>query len=526
MRWAWVCIGLATLIRLVYVQGFLLVPDETNYWQWGRHLDWGYHDQAPMIAWTIRLATFFLGHGELTVRLPSVVAMAVASVYLVLLSRQWFGAQVAMHTALMSNSIFIFNVGGLLATADGLQGVAWLGAAYHGARAIETGHWRQWLGSGAWFGFGMLSKFTVVLFLPCIVAYVVFSKRHRHYLKSIKPYCAYALGSLLFFPVIIWNAGHNWNSVRHVAYIGGADKAFHLHLNLVFEFILSQAGLLTPVVFSLLIAGWLRLIRFKLTSSQWIYSFLGWTSLPIVAGFTLLNLHSRVYANWACFGYLTAMVLMGAIYAPKPANLVHAGAPPPPPPPVSTVSVRWWYSAMGVSYALTGLVLLQVIFPIIPLPAKYDRIAKETLGWDALGRQVAQIHQSMPDSENTFIFGLKYQIASELAFYVPGQPQTVSINRWDRPNVYDYWWQEKDLLGRDGLGCIQGEYLQRLLTIFDRVEFDSVFQVHSSPGLFRSDFEAKPLKTFYIYRCYGFKGGLRWVPPNRNDIRRIKTTSK
>ena len=187
MRMAWVCIGLFTLVRLVYVNFFLLTPDEANYWQWARHLAWGYHDQAPMIAWTIRLATIVLGNTELAVRLPSAAAMTLSSVYLLLLARHWFGARVAWHTVLISQSVFIFNVGGLMATADGLQGAAWVGATYHAARALENGSWRQWGSSGIWFGLGLLSKYTVVLFLPCIVAYVVFSPYHRHYLKSIKP---------------------------------------------------------------------------------------------------------------------------------------------------------------------------------------------------------------------------------------------------------------------------------------------------------------------------------------------------
>ena len=58
----------------------------------------------------------------------------------------------------------------------------------------------------------------------------------------------------------------------------------------------------------------------------------------------------------------------------------------------------------------------------------------------------------MPAPERTFIFGLRYQTASEMAFYTPGKPHTVSINRWKRPNVYDYWWTDADLLGWDAVG--------------------------------------------------------------------------
>ena len=64
-----------------------------------------------------------------------------------------------------------------------------------------------------------------------------------------------------------------------------------------------------------------------------------------------------------------------------------------------------------------------------------DRTATEIQGWDQLGRKAADLRDTMPDPQRTFLFGLRYQTASELAFYTPGQPATVSINKWKRPNV-------------------------------------------------------------------------------------------
>ena len=88
-----------------------------------------------------------------------------------------------------------------------------------------------------------------------------------------------------------------------------------------------------------------------------------------------------------------------------------------------------------------------------------------------IGTGVADVFKNMPSPDNTFIFGLNYQISSELAFYVPGHPYTVSINRWSRPNVYEYWWQDSDLLGLDAVGCISNHFDKlKLLEVFDRVE--------------------------------------------------------
>jgi len=120
----------------------------------------------------------------------------------------------------------------------------------------------------------------------------------------------------------------------------------------------------------------------------------------------------------------------------------------------------------------------------------------------------------MPEPQQTFIFGLSYQVASELAFYTPGQPRTVSINRWERPNVYDYWWKDEDILGWDGIGVTYDSVsLSRLSQVFERVDPPEELVV------FRKESDTKPVKVFYLYRCYGFKGGLRWIPEDASDIR-------
>jgi 4-amino-4-deoxy-L-arabinose transferase-like glycosyltransferase len=512
MGLAWFLIALGTLFRLFYGQAFLLSADETNYWQWSRYLDWGYHDQAPLIAWTIRLATAILGNTELGVRLPSIASMTVASIYLTRIAHRWFSARIAFHTALISQTIFIFTVGGLLATADGLQGAACAAVCYHIAVALQQHTWRSWLLGGLWLGIGMLAKYTMVLMPACVLLFVLLSSQHRRILKSIKPYAASGLGVLIFVPVIAWNAANQWKSIRHVAYIGGANQSLGLHFNLPLEFLASQIGLLSPLVFLLIVLSWYRVIRRRYPPGQWIHLFLFCTSFPIVAGFGLLSLHTRVYGNWPCFGYVSAIVLAAAFWSPSEPSIAN------------TLKVKkiWWWT-VGSSLMITALALTQTVWPILPIPVKYDRAAQETVGWDRLGREVVSIQKEMPNPENTFIFGLSYQIASELAFYSPGNPLTVAINRWNRPNVYDYWWQDQDLIGRDAVGVIGDAGSQRrLLQVFEKVDPPTTVPLQRKSVWDNPQAPPATVKVYYIYRCYGFKGGLRWIPRSKDDIRVTK----
>jgi 4-amino-4-deoxy-L-arabinose transferase-like glycosyltransferase len=514
MRMAWLLIGLCTIGRIFYSQLLLLAPDEANYWQWARHLAWGYHDQTPLIAWAIHVTTGLFGHTELGVRLPSIVAMLVASAYAVLIARRWFSPRIAWHSAVLIQSVLAFNVGGLLATADGLQGAAWVATSYHTARGFEENKWRHWLLGGVCFGLGLLSKYSMIIILASIFFYALFSPKHRRRLISIKPYAGLAVGLLFFVPVIIWNAANNWNSFRHVAHLGGANESFSLHIDFLAEYIASQAGLLTPMVFVLICGSWWWVMRRRSSEDHWIHLFLFFTSFPIVICFAVLSLHTRVYANWPCAGYITAAVLTTGLWLTSSSDS-RGGRK-------DRVRPLWRWTVAS-SYVLTAAVLIHTVWPILPIPADIDRSAYEIKGWDKLGQTVADVQRTMPASSDTFIFGLSYQIASQMAFYMPGQPQTVSINRWTRPNVYDYWWQDRDLIGKDAIGILERPNKQkRLLKAFERVDPPIPSDLYAERGDPQAEGRSSPLKTFYLYRCYGFKGGLRWKPRHAGDIRAVQ----
>jgi len=516
---AWICIIGFAIFRLWYSHLFQLAPDETNYWQWGRHLAWGYHDQAPMLGWVIRLSTLFFGDSETAVRLPSILAMTVVAVYLLKIADHWFSPKIAFGTVILCHSILEFNIGGLLATPDGLQAAAWAGAGYHVARAYEEDTWFQWISGGLWFGFGMLSKFTMVVFLPCAFLYGLNSGLHRKRLTGIKPYIGAFLGSMLFAPVIFWNATHHWNSLRHVAFIGGANESFALHWKFLGDFFLSQAGLLSPLVFILVLLAWILAVKKRKNPEQWIYSYLFFTSFPMVAGFACLSLHTRIYGNWPGAGYVTACALGSALFVSKSGpgeTFSH------------TLGKKMWPWAVITSFLLTVLVLTQVIWRVFPIPLAWDRTSTELRGWRELGQMVGEMKNQMPRPETTFLFGLRYQTSSELAFYTPGQPDTVSINKWKRPNVYDYWITDNDIIGWDAVGVTDSpdSHVKTLNQVFQHVDPPRRLEIYRDRIWFKNDSGEKPVKSYYIYKAYDFKGGLAWQPPDSRDIRVYRNSSR
>jgi undecaprenyl-diphosphatase len=499
-RQVWLILALGLALRLLISGQFLLTPDEANYWQWSRYLDIGYHDHPPMIAWTIWLATRLFGQIEFAVRLPTIIGMSVASVYLCLLAARWFSWRTAVQAALLSQSLLLMNGSALIATPDGLLLPCWAAACFHAAVAIESGRQRDWLATGLCFGLGLLSKYTMLLFPASLFAFLLFSRERRAALLTRQPWIGLLAGLTLFAPVVLWNARNGWVTFRHVLFQGGVSgEASEFTLRYLWEFLGSQAGLLSPFVFLFLIAAWLRGWRSPLPPER--TRFLLWLSLPGFAAFLLLSLHGRIYGNWPAPAYLTALILAAALYGRQ----------------------RLWRFGIGVAAVISAALLLQLIQPALPVPAKWDRIAQETVGWDALAQRLELARQKMPQPEQTFIFGLRYQFASELAFYMPGQPKTVSINRWSRPNVYDFWFEEEPLVGMDAVGVHEHKGMDAVLReVFEEVAPEEVIiQRRSSPW-----FGSEELRRVYLVRCRGYKGGgLRWRPKLAGDIRAVAQSS-
>jgi undecaprenyl-diphosphatase len=495
---AWALLAALTLIRVFYAGQFPLSADEAYYWQWSRYLELGYHDHPPMVAWTIWLATTLLGPHETAVRLPAIAALFGANAYLLLMAQRWYGERVALATALLTQTVLLFNVGALINTPDSFQALAWAGALYHVARAYEVNGCRHWCAGGLWFGFGMLSKLSMAIFPPVVFLYGLVSPYNRSRLKGWRPYLGCCLGLLLMLPMVIWNLENDWRAFRHVAHQGGVASGNLFVPRYFGDYLLSQLALLSPVVF-LLYGGLLARTRQLLRPNPetWMTQYLWITAIPVFLLFAVLSTHTRVEGNWPAFGYLGACVLLAAIYGKRPIW-------------------RWATATAGI---MSLAVLLQAVFPLVPLPLKLDRIAQELSDWRPVGQKVLSLQDSLPKEQKAHIFALNYQTASRLAFYTPGQPRTVAINRGKRPNTYDYWWEDEDLVGCNAIVVTDSPKIAqtRLRPFFESVAPPTPVSLYDH----RPGWNAQPqvVRTLYLYRAYGYKGGHGWKPQKADDIR-------
>jgi 4-amino-4-deoxy-L-arabinose transferase-like glycosyltransferase len=485
---------LAVLLLWIIGSGhWPLEAEEAQYWQWSRHLDWSYYSKGPMVAYLIALSTRLGGHTEFWVRLPAVVLGIGATGIAYLLARQVFQSQRAGFLSVVLLSLMpLYAAGSILMTTDTPFVFCWGLTSLLLCRAVRRQREIPWYGVGAAFGLGLLSKYTMLMLLPCIMLWLLASPRLRPWLRRREPYEAVLLGLLIFSPVIVWNARHGWLSGRHVLIQAGAGSRWSAASLLGGpEFLAAQLGVVSPFLFVLILLASVWAWREGIRRGRDDILLLACLSAPVFLFFQVWSFVTKVQGNWAAHAYFTAAVAAAGWSG----------------------SWQRWGERRRRTRRLNGLLLASIIVPTVLLPGflvldmwgpfglrlpqAVDLVSKRLRGWPELGTAVSDVMRATPDPP--FLVSDRYQIASELAFYVAGHPQVFNANLGRRMNQYDLWGGWEALKGRDGLFVTYGagEPSEDLRAAFQQVERIRVVPI---------EYRAQHLRDFSIYWGRGFLG--------------------
>jgi dolichol-phosphate mannosyltransferase len=203
----------ALLLKFFYLGLPELTYEEAYYWNYGQHLDIGYLDHPPMVAWIARLFTGLMGDTAFAVRLGPFVLWFIGAIYTFRLARSIFGRKTAIQSVLLYAVLPYFFLVGMLLFPDSSLVVCWAGALYYiHALLIEEKPW-AFIGVGIFIGLGMLSKYSISLLGLAALLFVVFDGPSRKWLGSATLWLAIAISLVIFSPVIVWNARHEWVSI-------------------------------------------------------------------------------------------------------------------------------------------------------------------------------------------------------------------------------------------------------------------------------------------------------------------------
>jgi len=424
-----VAVGITTaawLVRLLFAARLPLFPDEAYYWDWSRRLAGGYFDHPPMIALLIRSGTAaaaLLGAEPtaVAIRFFPVLAGAVAALAAAATARRVAGGRAAVFAALAFALMPLAAAGLVLATPDAPLLCFEALAVYAVVRALESpprsrASLAWWAAAGICVGLAFASKYTSILLPLSVAAAVLLRPTLRERLREPGPYVACVLATLVFLPVLRWNASHDWISFRFQLEHGlGRPKGSALAREL--ELVGGQLGLVTPVLFALMAGAVWRALRRPRDDVHFVLAAVATGSWVF---FVYSAIHRRVEANWPAPSYIAAVALLASMLAASS----------------SASLARWWRGGLALAALLVGVLYLHVAAPMLPLPARRDPVARAA-GWDDLARPVSAMRRAA--GARAWVGAGRYQDVSELAYHLPDRPEVICVCLAGRHSQYELW---------------------------------------------------------------------------------------
>ncbi len=487
-----------TLFRFYFIWhgNVNLSPDEAHYWEWSRRLAIGYYSKGPIIAWLIKAGTILFGNTEFGVRFFAPLLSLGGSVLLYMLGRELYDEETGIWASALFQIVPLFSVFGVIMTIDAPILFFWILALFLFQKALKTDRAWDWVATGLAVGAGMLTKLTMSFFILSVFLYLV-SGRERKRLLSLRPYAGLLACMVLFAPLLYWNAHHNWVNFRHE--MGHADIQAGLRVSAksFFQFLGSQFGVITPVLFALMVYAIVKdrkepLLRLS-ENPIWGGRFSFWFAAPTLVFFLLKSIQGKVQANWAMAGYITGLFAFSHVFLGKRKKYSEGGHS----------GRKKALAALAV--ATCAFAAAVVYYPSIAgLPPKLD-LQSRLRGWRELA---AEVEKKAPPAPY-FVFSDAYQASSELAFYMKGHPITYCARTGRRMNQYDLWPGFERLRGENAVfvtigaadlpGAVKDAFASFTKKTFIEKEVDGRIVTGR-------DKKGKLLSVYTIYTCYGFKG--------------------
>src|SRR5437588_7110135 len=202
---ALIVIAAMTLLRVTYASLTELRTDEAYDWTWSKENALSFLDHPPMIAWFIRSGTAIFGDTNFGVRFAGIVAMLVTQLLLAdIVRRVTHDFRAVVLAVLMPEAALYYGL--LMAKVSPDVALIPFAVAMVWAliRLNESGDGRWWLAAGVFAGLALLSKFTVVMLIPAVLAFMLVPDWRRRWLLSPYPWAAALIAVTMFLPVLIW----------------------------------------------------------------------------------------------------------------------------------------------------------------------------------------------------------------------------------------------------------------------------------------------------------------------------------
>ncbi|MCX8039834.1 MAG: glycosyltransferase family 39 protein [Planctomycetota bacterium] len=490
-RLAILALGALAALRLALVagDGLPLAPDEAQYWDWSRSLDWAYYSKPGGIAWLIAGWTALFGDGLFALRALGLLLAALA------LAGAWALARTLAlppaPSAALAALLPIHALSAGLITTDVPLLVCWAWALALAVRWLQDPRPWQLPAFAVLVALGISAKYAMLYAWPALaLALLAPPLRARR-----GWWAALALGSLLgVLPLVLWNAAQDWAGLRHLAGQASGSPGWWRP----FEFVGGQLAVGLPVS---VLLPWAVAWAWRTRAEQPARWLLASAALAPLAALALLSLQAKVQPNWAALTWVPAALLVAAWFRAQPRVWARA------------VLVGGLALAFCAAAAISALPALRARWPELPPSVPERKLA----GWDELA---AEGERELARAPAELLTG-SYEIAAELAWHLRHRSRPYCANFGRRWHQYDLWQRDQTLPpGSEAVFVLElartdeldGDWRTRL-----PAGLLADFAGHGHPRLLRVQRGERVWRQFLIVRLVGFdgaldsaRGGQRW----------------
>jgi len=264
--------------------------------------------------------------------------------------------------------------------------------------------------------------------------FLVTSRAQRPWLRRPEPYASFALAAIAFLPVVLWNAGHGWASLRFQG--GRAVPSEGVEGTPFLGAIVGQAAWILPwiwVPLLVVLVGAAR--RGPRDPRSWMLFCLG---IGPIAFFTLITaVGRRGLPHWQAPGYFMLLPLLGGAVAARLARR-------------DRWTRRWLWACGGGLAAVLALVVTQVrsawIDRVAPALLLAGDPTDDLIQWRPLVRRLREWGYPRRD---VVVAGAIWADAAKLAYALGPKVPVCSVG--DDPRGFAFVRSQESVIGRDVL---------------------------------------------------------------------------
>ena len=380
-----------------------LSGEEAYYWMFAQHLEWGFLDHPPLVAFFTQLGYFWLPN-NLGARL-FMVFLSTGTLYLLYRTLEPKNARLTITIAL---GLIAFHAGSFLIKTDVPLIFFEALFLFTYKKYLQRDGWREILLLGFSIAMMFLSKYHGALVVILVVA------SYPALVKKWSFWGVVGVVVLFMLPHTVWQYTHDWASIRfHLQ--GRSDITFKW--NNVLNYLWSQPLMLGPLVSLVLLPA-----AFLYKGKDRFDRALQFIFFGVLAFFFLSSIRVYIHKHWTSIALLPGLILAYQYLINRP----------------------HWQKRLRQLTVVTLVLLIpaRLYYAFDFVPEKFDGNLEALHGWDRWAEEVDSLA-----GDREVVFLNSYENASRYNYITGKQAHCIS-NYFFNNTHFDFWDGEDRIQGK------------------------------------------------------------------------------